>query len=242
VTTTAHVIELFGLPGAGKSRLSERIVEDCAVAGVTVTVAGSGVAPEVPTPVRVARKAGLAVAEMVAGTSASRAGLLGITRSARSAPAEAVGRCLQWLVTQRLLTVASRRHTVQLLDEGLLQALWSVGLRGDLSTVMRYLDGAPLAVPDLVLLVDCPPDLAAARLNARSSQHSRVQAGHSAAALLPELVKGRRLVETVSSWWAGRAGEGALLRLETGPDGVPSSGRARVVDRIVARKEPGTPT
>ena len=53
---------------------------------------------------------------------------------------EGLGRCVQWAITQRLLTSAGRSPGVHLFDEGLLQSLWSVGLRGDVTPTLRSLE------------------------------------------------------------------------------------------------------
>jgi thymidylate kinase len=93
------------------------------------------------------------------------------------------------------------------LDEGHVQALWSVGLRGDLTPVLEQLDDLGPAfrarAADLLVVVDVPPEVALARLERRRSRHSRIQ--HlDRPERLAELRRGADLLDRLAAWWPGR--------------------------------------
>jgi hypothetical protein len=97
---------------------------------------------------------------------------------------------------------------VHVFDEGVLQALWSLALRGDPSAILRTLGDSTgrWAAPDLVIVVDPPVDLLVGRLRGRSSQHSRLQRSTDDVELHAELVRGRSLMERLVAWWEETSG------------------------------------
>ena len=128
---------------------------------------------------------------------------------------DALARWVAWTSTQRLAREAERAAGVAVLDEGVLQAIWSIGLRSDVHPVLRLLeqDRAGWTAPGLVLVVDAPVDVVERRLARRRSQHSRTQR------LAPserarELRRGRELLDLLADWWESTSGPAApLLRL-----------------------------
>jgi hypothetical protein len=96
---------------------------------------------------------------------------------------------------------ARRRKAVSLVDEGLVQCLWSIGLRGDVAPVLTALASRRVRRPDVLVVVRVDPEVALARLTKRSSRHSRTQ-------LLPEterlteLTRGDLVLEHLVEWCA----------------------------------------
>jgi len=119
---------------------------------------------------------------------------------------------VQWFLARRLLVEARRAPGgVALVEEGLVQALWTAGLmrRGG-ADVSRLLDlAAPAVRPDLVVHLDLPPRTVLARLRGRGSRHSRVQ--HlSSDRQLDALRAGRDLLAALLDEWR-RRGYGDVL-------------------------------
>lgn len=80
------------------------------------------------------------------------------------------------------------------LDQGFMQAVWSIGLRGRLESPLQTLSGTTdvWSRPDRVIVVEAPLDQLAKRLRARASRHSRVQ--DSGRSTVAELDRARDLM------------------------------------------------
>lgn len=215
------VVELFGLPGAGKSRLAIELVRASADLGLQLDRSSARVDPETPTSMRVPRKLGLAAAECARRPARSGVAARAILRSQFAGGAAGVPRWAHWLVMQRLMTSARATPGAHLFDEGVLQALWSVGLRGDATAALERIAAVPerWALPDLVVFVSAPLDVLDRRLSARASRHSRLQAGDDARARRKELARGRALAERILWWWADEVADTRpVVRIDNGPE------------------------
>ena len=222
------VVELAGLPGAGKSTLAAATRVALLARGMPCTIADRPVSAAVPKPVRSARRLALAAAELARhprrGVAAARA-----VRSAGPATArDELAGVVQWLAVQRLLARAHRRPGVHLVEEGPVQTLWTLGLRSAGGP-----PGPPAGDgPDLLVVVEAPLELVSARLAARRSVHSRSQR-LGEAARLTELRHGRglldRLVEAADHESVVVANDGTTGRRDLG----------RLVAEWVLRAAPG---
>ena len=195
----AVIVELCGLPGAGKTSLSRAI--GGGRAGFAVTRPNRTVAPDIPDVPRIARKLGLVAEEALrrGAFELEMAHLIG--RSRQPGLGGAAARWVQWASTQALMRRARDVPGVHLFDEGVLQALWSLALRGDPAATLRALGGSVgrWSSPDLVIVVDPPVELVARRLSDRRSTHSRLQPSTDDAELRAELVRGRAIFDRLLS-------------------------------------------
>ncbi|MGY1779697.1 hypothetical protein [Geodermatophilus sp. SYSU D01036] len=227
-------VELAGIPGSGKSRRARLLAARLADCGIVVTQPQARFAPSVPTARRLVGKS-LASARAVVRAPAATARLVGgVLRSHQPAPADLAGRVVQVLVGQGVAARAAGPGGVSLVDEGLVQALWSIGLRGDVAPVLAALDATPRRpTADLLVVVRVPPEIALDRLAHRSSRHSRVQLLDERDRLA-ELVRGARLLDRLVDWWPGRVpGCHEVLTLDgTADDGADHEA---LVSRIRAR-------
>jgi hypothetical protein len=199
-------IELAGIPGAGKTRLSRTLATGIAARGLTVTGPDQSMAPSVGAAHRVARKAvaaaRVAIAEPGVTTRLARA----VLRSGQPGPADVAGRFVQWQVAQSLLAAGDDGADVRIVDEGPVQCLWSLGLRGDVEPALRVLESAAgWRSADLLVVVRIDPVVAAARLGARRSQHSRIQQ-LPAQERHAELLRGELLLDRLVRWWGSTTG------------------------------------
>lgn len=237
MTAGQVVLEVAGLPGSGKSRALASFAAGLSDRRVPVCEPQRAVGPAVALLPRTGRKLVRA-----ARTAAARPGLslrVGhrIVRSGQPTVRDVVARTLQWQVGQDALACPSRAAAVSLVDEGLLQCLWSVGLRADVQPLLDLLDRRDgWRAPDLLVVVRTPVDVAAARLAGRRSRHSRTQQ-LPAAALLAELERGEELLDLLLAWWAERR-----PRLEVdGSSGVDVADVQRVVAQVLALAPPAVP-
>jgi hypothetical protein len=195
-------VELVGIPGAGKSHLASSVAAELSARGITVTQPQARLAPSVPAVRRLGRKTVACAATALTAPVTTARVVRGVVRSDQPRPSDVAGRIVQWLVAQDLTGRTAGWAGVSLMDEGLIQALWSIGVRGDVDPVLRVLDGSDRwHAPDLLVVVGVPPDLALSRLAARPSQHSRTQrlAEH---ARIAELERGAQLLDRLVQWWS----------------------------------------
>jgi hypothetical protein len=153
-----------------------------------------------------------------------------LARATRNGPADVAGRLVQLLVAEAVARAAARRPAVSIVDEGVVQALWSVGLRGDVSPLLPVLDGATAPQADLLVVLRVPAQLALDRLSARGSRHSRVQFLPEPARLT-EMERGIRRLDDLVEWWSSRPGDRREVCVLSGTE-EDSDERARLVDRV----------
>jgi hypothetical protein len=126
----ALLIEFCGLPGAGKSHLAGALLAGLRREGIPARAGDASIAPNIAPVRRFPRKLLAAGRDVLSDPAwAARVGLA-IARAERDA-VDVVSRSLQWFVTQWVLDRAAGRPGVHVFEEGVLQALWSIGLRGD---------------------------------------------------------------------------------------------------------------
>ncbi|MGH3413548.1 MAG: hypothetical protein ACRDPH_10765 [Marmoricola sp.] len=191
------VVELAGLPGAGKTTLAACTSAAVVAAGVDCRVADAGISAAASPRARALRRVRLAGSELVRHPLRS-AGVLRAIRALGSASSrDAAAGAVQWLAVQRLVAQARRLPGVTLVEEGPVQTAWTLALRarGDLRPLLRCL-AEGCALPDLLVVVDAPTGVVSRRLGGRPSRHSRTQ-------LLPprervgELDAGRTLMHDI---------------------------------------------
>ncbi|HEX5510546.1 MAG TPA: AAA family ATPase [Actinomycetales bacterium] len=204
VQARPYVVELFGLPGAGKSTVARQLLTRLPYAGARPLLATAISAPDVPAPIRLSRKALLVVGNVLDDRRAARA-IWQATKGDRLGRRDAMHRMVQWHVTERLMTQAARRPGTTILDEGYVQCLWSVCLSGDRERWLELYGSKRRPVPDVLVALRVSPALAAERLSERRSTHSRVQS-LADEALLRQLVHGDALADDLLGWWSAYRG------------------------------------
>lgn len=195
------VVELCGLPGAGKTTLATALEDTLAARGIPCRVADREISAAVPRSQRALRRLRHATSTATRRpvTAARTARRFAAVRNESVRDTAAV--LVQWLAVSDLATKARTGPGVHLLEEGLVQTAWTLLLRAEGSPA-EFRGGALLTVPpassrsDIVLLVDTPVEVAAERLAARSSRHSRTQLLETEQRVA-ELTRGRELLETL---------------------------------------------
>ena len=232
-TRPSFTVELVGIPGSGKSRLARWLATELGRQGVPVAEPQRRYDSTVPAGRRITRKA-VACTAVGLTAPAHTARLVGrLAQSGQSRSADVAGRLVQLLVARDVARRAARQRGVSVVDEGLMQALWSVGLRGDLSRGLPLVTALEHEQPaDLLVVLRVPSEVALTRLSARSSQHSRIQLVPESDRLA-ELKRGARLLDELVEWWVSRPGGPrevcALAHVEED-----SQERAQLLERLYA--------
>jgi hypothetical protein len=230
------IVEFFGLPGVGKSYVAALTRQGLSDLGIASRLADRRVGPDMTGHVRVRRKLGLVSSQGLSHPLRSIRVVRGIWAGQRD-PSSALSRSVQSLVTQGLFARARRRGGVHLFEEGILQTLWSVGLRGRLDGMLRLLgeDAPQPTLPDLAVVVDAPIRVILSRLRSRGAHHSRTErlAGDEQEA---ELTRGEELLVELLAWWESAGGPGRVVRVNNAGDGAPNIEEAvRRIASLAAR-------
>lgn len=234
------VVELCGLPGAGKSYLAREVVASAIEVDVAVRLPTTAIGPDVASARRIGRKLSLVTGETLRRPVASAGSMRRIVGSGQGGVGPVASRWVQWAATQRLIALARSTPGVHLFDEGVTQALWSLGLRGDPSrtlAALRQSEGR-WSHPDLIIALDPPIEVIEDRLSQRRSRHSRLQELADAAERRAELSRGRELLGRLLDWWVEvLPSEVSVVRLGEGPGASRLAG-ASVLAAIEARLHP----
>ncbi len=170
-------VEFLGLPGAGKSGVSRRVGKLLEGQGIRV----------LETAYELTHRTGAGKRRLIKSAHIAREIALRPLDSARSVRAilatkqrttsDLVGAVSNWLFVSDLLRDHGRVPAIQLLDEGIFQALWSVGFGAavdDLPAVVKAV-GASCSLPDVVVIVNASLATVEQRLRVRGLRQSRLE-------------------------------------------------------------------
>ena len=131
-------------------------------------------------------------------------------RSGQADARDRAARPANLLVVRDAVRRAARRPGLHVLDQGPVQEWWSAALRADGGRVLAWAaaDHAPRA--DLLVRVDTPADVLAARLERRAERQSRLETV-SGAHLDAELTRGAVLLDELCAIWCPPV---ALVRVD----------------------------
>ena len=217
-TAARLTVELVGIPGSGKSRLARTLATSLAERRIPVAQPSTPFASSVPTGRRVIRKLGACAAGTISSPTRTTRLTRGLLRSQQPDLPDVAGRWVQLILSARIEVQAARLPGVSIVDEGLVQSLWSIGLRGDVGPVLAALErDREQPAADLLVVVSVPPALAHSRLVARASRHSRTQL-LAEDDQLQELEQGAELLDRLVEWWRAWAGAGREVQVVSGPE------------------------
>jgi thymidylate kinase len=190
-------VELCGLPGSGKTTLAAALERELARRGHRCTIADRAVSADTGLPTRVRRRAAAALRQTSRHPRATAAAAAAVVGSGQSRRRDTVAYLAQWLAVRDLVTVAHRTQGIYVFEEGIVQRLWTLGLRGSTDVSDRLWQRLePAMRTDLVVAVDVAAAVALDRLAGRGSRHSRTQRlGLSLQAA--ELERGTQLLEAL---------------------------------------------
>lgn len=196
---TTLVVEFCGLPGSGKSTIAMHTRNAIATRGLSCDVVDAGISASAARQRRVALRLRSSLRESTRHPLSTLDAASRIAASGQESPRDAMAVLAQWLAVRDLVVRARRSGGLHLLEEGMLQTLWTLLLRARNDPSRRLWRSSPLGSrSDLIVMVDTPVTLVQGRLEARESRHSRTQR-LPAGLLRPELDRGRELLERLVS-------------------------------------------
>ncbi|GEM_PF-2304863 len=168
------VVEFAGLPGAGKTTLAGRVAGLLREQGVPADeplLAFSGRFWGRRTP--------RALMHLFRRPAAACRALGAIGRSGQRTGRDAACLAHTWLFLHTLMGECRRSGRIALFDQGIIQALWSVALNARHDALPTFLAAVreTMCRPDVVVVVDVHPDVAARRLRTRPYGRSRLERG-----------------------------------------------------------------
>lgn len=169
------IVEFAGLPGAGKTALSRAVAHRLRQRGIPVIETGVCF-PNTSSIVR-ARKTLRVLTEILRRPGYAHRCARAVWGSRQRSVLDAIKTLHNWLFVSRLMRETRAGDCVLLLDQGLYQALWSIGYsarNGHLSTMAAALSDG-FARPNLVVIVETSPETAAHRLTTRPHGGSRLE-------------------------------------------------------------------
>jgi len=221
------VVEFCGLPGAGKSTIARGLVARLRLQGIPTTEVMAPIGPSAGRTARLRRKSAVIARGVTSRGGAVIATNVGF-RSRQTGARDRVARPANLLVVRDAVRRGRAREGVHVLDQGPVQEWWSAALRADDARVLAWAAADPAPRADLVVRVDAPPDVLAARLARRAERQSRLE-GVDGPALEAELARGAGLLDALCEQLVHSPGthRPVLIRVEGfGPGAVDSVGEA----------------
>lgn len=173
---TGLTVEFFGLPGSGKTTIAREVHALLARKHSGMVLASDILCDDAGLVPRAQRKLRLIFAGLGDGVTIPAARRAFTFRQARLRDKL---RAASTLATVTALYTHMRRRRLQaVLDQGMLQALWSVQLRatsGDVSALMELVLMDAAKSGRIHVSVETPTRVCAERLASRASKHSRMQ-------------------------------------------------------------------
>ena len=175
----ALAVEFLGLPGVGKSAVSSRTAAHLTQRGFVVrelVLALSDRSAMGPRLRGYAGKSLLIARELLTHPRDSLRSIRAICSTGQPSFPVLLMVVTNWLMQCSLLRSSGSTPAVNLFDEGIFQALWSVGLEGRPGAV-RYIGATlidVLSMPDVVVVVEADLEAVVNRLQKRRGRESRV--------------------------------------------------------------------
>lgn len=232
----SHLVEFAGLPGSGKSVVSQALAALLAARGVSVTTPSYELDHRAALPGRLSRKLSYAVAAALRRPGCAMRCIGAVARSRQRALGTLMSVSTNWLY----LTESQRRRDtepgVHIYDQGLLQALWSLGFDAAALDAAwpAFVAQLEAALPRhlLVVILEADPALVGGRLQRRADGASRLDRDVSRRGLQPSLERAVAVFERVAAEAVRLAASDrlSLLRVRNDGDAAPAAVAATITD------------
>lgn len=230
-------VEFCGAPGAGKTTLATAVAERLDGAGHAVDSPARRIA-STQRPRRIAAKALLGARRALREPTATAAEVRTLARTDQQGLADLVRVTFNWQFVRELACRHgtggdARAHDVILYDQGIFQALWSVGFSAaDDWAAMRRLTLPAGCLPDLLVVVRADAGTLAARLAEREGGDTRVEETRHT---VERSIVGIDHLQDLAAEYERAGGRPAVLVVENSTPGPPEAVVERVTGAIETR-------
>jgi thymidylate kinase len=171
------VIEFVGLAGVGKSTISHRVAEILEQRGWRVEQPTYSVDHGMRAWQRLLLKFRLVTAEAIFHPASAVRSAKAILATRQASAADVIRLTVNWLFMSSLLRKTDGRAEVHIFDEGLLNALWSIGFSARSADTPRILGelARQRSTPVVVALIEADIAAVRARLDLRKNGQSRLE-------------------------------------------------------------------
>lgn len=171
-------VEFLGLPGSGKSTLSRRVAVILARDGVPVRQTSYAIAHGQRRVLRRIAKMLLVGGEILSHPRYAERSARALRATGQRSGRAALKMLFNWLLVSALVRRSRRIPAIHLIDQGIHQALWSIGLdagEGAVAAMACLLADRP-PEPDVIVVVEAATHTIARRLRERGGSDSRADA------------------------------------------------------------------
>lgn len=237
----SHLVEFAGLPGSGKTVVSQALAALLAARGVCVTTPSYKLDHRAALLGRLGRKLSYAVAGALRQPGCAMRCIGAVARSRQRTLGTLVSVSTNWLYLTESQRHRDTEPGVHIYDQGLLQALWSLSFEAAAldaawpafvalleETLPRHL---------LVVILEADPALVGGRLQRRADGASRLDRDVSRRGLQPSLERAVAVFDRVAAEAVRLAASDrlSLLRVRNDGDAAPAAAAATITDFMVAR-------
>jgi broad-specificity NMP kinase len=169
-------VEFFGMPGVGKSMLSNRVAEIIRQREILVEQRMYALAHQISRARRVVIKSIHVMKDVLLNTRYTILSTKAIIATKQRSMTDLIGVLFNWLFVSSFVRRDRHFHGIRLLEEGIFQALWSIGFsskRGVLAIMKTLSTWIP--TPTIVIIVEASHATIEHRLHARPGQDSRLE-------------------------------------------------------------------
>jgi len=213
-------VELIGMPGSGKSTLSRRVAARLQAAGITVAQPSHDLAHGIARWRRLAGKSRHVARELIGHPADALRAVCAVRSTRQRRTGDVFKMTFNWLLVSRLLRRRPAAREVHLHDQGVLQALWSIGFGGApgaAGRMARRMEGR-VPLPDVVVIVRASEGTVARRLAGRTDRDSRLDAASGDRAALRLAADLLAEVLGVLEGWRRRPGGPRVIELDNETD------------------------
>jgi hypothetical protein len=174
----SHLVEFAGLPGSGKSVVSQALAAFLAASGTRVTTPSHELDHRLPTSRRLARKLSYAATGAIRRPDRAVGWIGAVARSRQFNLSALLSASTNWLYVAESIRRRNAEPGVHIFDQGLFQALWSLGYEAAAldaawpELVARLTEALPPRL--LVVIVEANVSLIRGRIEHRTDGASRL--------------------------------------------------------------------
>ncbi|WP_394739971.1 AAA family ATPase [Natronococcus roseus] len=231
-------VEFFGVPGAGKSTIARRLAERLTATGRPVSEPTYELAHEVSSARRYLAKSGYAATGTLRRPRRALAAARAIAESGQPSPRALVKTAFNWLYVTGVLESRTPGE-LQVLDQGLAQAAWSVGLGAERDRTAPLcelaVDALSRSGPALVVIVDVAPETIRERLASRADGDTRVSPTGDGHGVSEAFERTERIERSLADAVAGRPSVD-LLRVDNESRADLEDAVATVLERLESER------